>query len=225
MHGGGPAVVPGRPLPEAYTKQNLGLVEKGLENLLHHLKNVKKSGINPVVCINKFASDTKEEINLIKRVIEQSGGRCALSDHWRYGGDGALELADAVIDACKDPVDFKFLYPLEMPLRQRVDIIAKEVYGADGVDWAPEAEAKAKRFEADPRFRDFQTMMVKTHLSLSHDPALKGVPKNWRLPIRDVLVYAGARFLCPHGLIYQFNAGYQFGSRFRRNDMMSLRQS
>ncbi|MDD2497464.1 MAG: formate--tetrahydrofolate ligase, partial [Desulfitobacteriaceae bacterium] len=197
MHGGGPTVVPGRPLPEEYTKQNLGLVEKGLENLLHHLAVVKKSGINPVVCINGFHTDTKEEIELVKRAVEQAGGRCAVSQHWRYGGEGALELADAVIDACNDPVDFKFLYPLEMPLRQRVETIAKEVYGAEGVDWAPEAEAKAKRFEADPKYKDFATMMVKTHLSLSHDPTLKGVPKNWRLPIRDVLVYGGARFLCP----------------------------
>ncbi|ATW27246.1 formate--tetrahydrofolate ligase [Candidatus Formimonas warabiya] len=219
MHGGGPTVVPGRPLPEAYTKQDLGLVEKGLENLLHHLKNVKKSGINPVVCINSFATDTKEEVALIKRAVEQAGGRCAVSEHWRYGGDGALELADAVIDACKDPVNFKCLYPIEMPLRQRVEIVAKEVYGADGVDWAPEAEAKAKRFESDPKYADFQTMMVKTHLSLTHDPTLKGVPKNWRLPIRDVLVYGGAKFLCPMAGTISLMPGTGSDPAFRRIDI------
>ena len=109
------------------------------------------------------------------------GRACAVSSHWAKGGEGALELADAVIDACNDKVNFKFLYPLEMPLRQRVETIAKKVYGASGVSWAPEAEAKAKKFEADPKFKDFATMMVKTHLSLTHDPANKGVPKGWTL--------------------------------------------
>lgn len=197
MHGGGPAVVPEHPLPDVYVEENLELVEKGCANLLHHLEVVKKSGIIPVVCINGFSTDTEAEINLVKKIVNAAGARCAHSDHWLKGGDGALELADAVIDACKEPVDFKFLYPLEMPLRQRVELIAKEVYGADGVDWSPEAEAKAKRFEGDSHYADFSTMMVKTHLSLSHDPALKGVPKGWRLPIRDILVYGGAKFLCP----------------------------
>ncbi len=178
MHGGGPQVVPGRPIPEEYTKENLELVEKGLCNLLHHIRTIKKSGINPVVCINSFYTDTKAEEEVIKRACAEVGVRCAKSSHWLEGGDGALELADAVIDACNDPVDLKFLYELDVPLRQRVDLIAKEVYGADGVDWAPEAEAKAKRFEADPKYSDFSTMMVKTHLSLSHDPAIKGEPKD-----------------------------------------------
>ncbi|MCR6544004.1 formate--tetrahydrofolate ligase [Dehalobacterium formicoaceticum] len=219
MHGGGPAVVPGRPIPEEYTKQNMALVEKGCENLLHHMKNIKKSGINPVVCINSFATDTKEEIALVKKIVEEAGGRCALSEHWKYGGDGALELADAVMDACKEPVDFKYLYPLDMPLRQRVDIIAREVYGADGVDWTPDAEAKAKAFEADPKFNDFQTMMVKSHLSLSHDPTLKGVPKNWRLPIRDVLVYGGAKFICPMAGGISMMPGTGSDPGFRRIDV------
>ena len=197
MHGGGPKVAPGRPLPEEYQKENLELLEKGIPNLLHHIATVKKAGINPVVCINAFHTDTKDEIALVRRYAEQAGARCALSEHWLKGGEGALELADAVIDACEDKVEFKHLYPLEMPLRQRVDMIAREVYGADGVSWTPEAEAKAKRFESDPAFADFATMMVKTHLSLSHDPNMKGVPKGWVLPVRDVLVFAGAKFLCP----------------------------
>jgi formate--tetrahydrofolate ligase len=197
MHGGGPKVVPGRPLPDDYTKENLGLLEKGLANMTHLIGVIRKSGINPVVCINSFHTDTKDEIAMVRKYAEKAGARCALSEHWLKGGDGALELADVVMEACKDKVDLKFLYPLETPLRQRVEMVAKEVYGADGVSWTPDAEAKAKRFEADPKYKDFMTMMVKTHLSLTHDPTLKGVPKGWTLPVRDVLVFGGAKFLCP----------------------------
>ncbi|SFR04543.1 formate--tetrahydrofolate ligase [Desulfoscipio geothermicus] len=219
MHGGGPKVVPGRPLPEEYTKENVGLVEKGCENLVHHINTIRKAGINPVVCINAFHTDTKDEIAAVRRAAEAAGARCALSEHWAKGGDGALELADAVIDACNDKVDFKFLYPLEMPLRQRVEVIAKEVYGADGVSWTPEAEAKAKMFEENPEYKDFATMMVKTHLSLSHDPTLKGVPKGWTLPIRDVLIYAGAKFLCPMAGTISLMPGTSSDPAFRRIDV------
>ncbi|MBM4348632.1 MAG: formate--tetrahydrofolate ligase [Deltaproteobacteria bacterium] len=197
MHGGGPTVVPGRPLPEDYTKENLGLLEKGLVNMTHLIGVIRKSGINPVVCINAFHTDTKDEIAMVRKHAEAAGARCALSEHWLKGGDGALELADVVMDACKEKADLKFLYPLDMPLRKRVELVAKEVYGADGVSWTPDAEAKAKRFEADPKYNDFMTMMVKTHLSLSHDPTKKGVPKGWALPVRDVLIFGGAKFLCP----------------------------
>jgi len=219
MHGGGPTVVPGRPIPDEYTKENLELVEKGCENLVHMINVVKKSGIKPVVCVNRFYTDTDAELNLVKRIAEQAGARAAISDHWLKGGEGALELADAVMDAAKEEVDFKYLYPLEMPLRQRVEIIAKEVYGADGVDWAPLAEEKAKKFESDPKFADYATMMVKTHLSLSHDPTLKGVPKGWRLPIRDILVYGGAKFLCPMAGAISLMPGTSSNPAFRRIDV------
>lgn len=219
MHGGGPKVVPGRPLPDEYTKENLELLEKGIANLQHHIGIVRKAGINPVVCINAFYTDTREEIAMVRRYAEQAGARCALSEHWLKGGDGALELADAVIDACNEKVNFKFLYPLEMPLRQRVEIIAKEVYGADGVSWTPEAEAKAKRFESDPAYADFATMMVKTHLSLSHNPDWKGVPKGWILPVRDVLVFAGAKFLCPMTGTISLMPGTSSDPAFRRIDV------
>jgi formyltetrahydrofolate synthetase len=197
MHGGGPKVVAGIPLPTEYTKENIGLVEKGLENMLHLIGVIRKSGINPVVCINAFHTDTKAEWDVIKKAAESAGARCAVSTHWADGGDGALELADAVIDAANEESEFKFLYPNEMKLRDRVDKIAKEVYGASGVSWNAVATEKAKAFEADPKYDEFATMMVKTHLSLTHDPTLKGVPKGWTLPIRDVLIYSGARFLCP----------------------------
>jgi len=219
MHGGGPKVVPGLPLPDAYTEENLELLEKGLPNLLHHLNIIRRSGINPVVCINRFHTDTAEEVALIRKAVEATGARCAASEHWLKGGEGALELADAVLDACKDQNHFQFLYPLEMKLRDRVALIAKVVYGAEGVSWAPEAEAKAKAFETDPKFADYATMMVKTHLSLSHEPTLKGVPKGWTLPIRDVLVYSGAKFLCPCAGTISLMPGTSSSPGFRKVDV------
>lgn len=197
MHGGGPEVCPGLPLPDSYSKEDLGLLEKGLPNMLHHINTIKSSGVTPLVCVNRFHTDTDAEVAMVKKAAEAAGVRCAESSHWADGGDGALDFADLVKEACEDKNDFKFLYPLEMKLRDRVEKIAKVVYGADGVAWSPEAETKAKMFEADVKYDDYMTMMVKTHLSLSHDPALKGVPKGWILPIRDVLVYSGAKFLCP----------------------------
>jgi len=155
----------------------------------------------------------------VRRYAEQAGARCALSEHWLKGGEGALELADAVIDACNDKPEFRFLYPPEMPLRKRVEIIAKEVYGAEGVSWTPEAEQKAERFESDPAFADFATVMVKTHLSLSHDPALKGAPKGWVLPVRDVLVFAGAKFLCPVAGSISLMPGTGSDPAYRRIDV------
>jgi formate--tetrahydrofolate ligase len=219
MHGGGPKVVAGKALPDEYTKENLALVEKGCANMVHLINVIRKSGMNPVVCINRFYTDTDAEVKAVKKAAEAAGARCAESQHWLKGGEGALELADAVIDACNDPGDFKFLYPLEMKLRDRVALIAKEVYGADGVSWTPEAEAKAKMLESDPKYADFATMMVKTHLSLSHDPVLKGVPKGWTLPIRDVLIYSGAKFLCPCAGTISLMPGTSSNPAFRRIDV------
>ncbi len=219
MHGGGPKVVAGLPLPEEYTKENVALVEKGVANMVHHINTIRKSGMNPVVCINAFHTDTKDEIAVVRKAAEAAGARCALSEHWLKGGEGALELADAVIEACEQPSEFKFLYPLEMKLRDRVELIAKEVYGADGVAWQPEAEAKAKMLESDPKYGDFATMMVKTHLSLTHDPSLKGVPKGWILPIRDVLIYSGAKFLCPCAGTISLMPGTSSDPAFRRIDV------
>ena len=219
MHGGGPRVAPGLPLPEEYKKENLGLLEKGAANMVHHIKTIKQSGMKPVVCINYFHTDTKEEIALLCRLAEAEGARVAVSTHWLNGGDGALELADAVHDACEEASEFKFLYPLEMPLRQRVEAIAKNVYGADGVFWMPDAETKAKMFEADPDKKDYYTMMVKTHLSLTHDPTLKGVPKGWVLPVRDILIFSGARFLCPVTGTISLMPGTSSDPAFRRIDV------
>jgi formyltetrahydrofolate synthetase len=191
---------PGRPVPKEYfsaSKQTMAWLEEGVQNAVHHVRTIKKAGINPVVCINSFHFDSDEEHAVIRRACEAEGARVAVSKHWQFGGEGALEFADAVMDACKEKNDFKFLYPNELPLRKRVEMIAKEVYGADGVDFAPEANAKAERFEKDPKYNEYATMMVKTHLSLTHDPSKKGTPKGWRLPVRDFLIYGGAKFICP----------------------------
>ncbi|MGA2935914.1 MAG: formate--tetrahydrofolate ligase [Syntrophobacteraceae bacterium] len=219
MHGGGPKVVAGLALPADYTKENLALLEKGVANMVHLIGVIRKSGINPVVCINSFHTDTKAEIALVRKHAEAAGARCAVSEHWAKGGEGALEFADTVIEACEQPSEFKFLYPMEMKLRERVALVAKEVYGADGVSWTPEAEAKAKMLEADPKFDDYTTMMVKTHLSLTHDPAVKGVPKGWILPIRDVLIYSGAKFLCPCAGAISLMPGTSSDPAFRKVDV------
>lgn len=219
MHGGGPKVVAGLPLDDSYTKENLELVEKGIPNMVHHVNTIRKAGINPVVCINAFHTDTKDEIAIVRKAAEEAGARCAVSTHWANGGEGAVELAEAVKEACEEKNQFEFLYPLEMKLRDRVETIAEVVYGADGVTWTPEAEAKAKMLENDPKYADYATMMVKTHLSLSHDPALKGVPKGWTLPIRDVLIYSGAKFLCPCAGTISLMPGTSSNPAFRRVDV------
>jgi len=219
MHGGGPTVKPGIPLAEEYTTENLGLVEKGCENLIAHIETVKKSGVTPVVCINSFYTDTKNEIALVRKIAEENGALAAVSEHWLKGGDGAIELAEAVVDACEQPNDFKFLYELETPLRKRIELIAKEVYGADGVTYTDEALAKAKAMEADPVSKTLGTCMVKTHLSLSHDPDLKGRPTGWELPIQDILVYKGAGFIVPVAGAIKLMPGTASNPAFRRIDV------
>jgi formyltetrahydrofolate synthetase len=219
MHGGGPKVVAGLPLPEEYQKEDLGILEKGVQNMVHHVNTIRMSGINPVVCINCFHTDTKDEIAMVRKYAEEAGARAPVSTHWADGGDGALEFADAVIDACKDEPKFEFLYPLETKLRDRVDLIAKNVYGADGVAWTPAAEAKAKMLEGDSQYDDYTTMMVKTHLSLTHDPAVKGTPKGWTLPVQDVLIFSGAKFLCPVCGAISLMPGTSSDPAYRRVDV------
>jgi len=219
MHGGGPKVVAGLPLAEEYTKEDLGLLEKGCANMVHHINTIRKAGINPVVCVNCFHTDTDAEVEMVRKAAEAAGARCAKSTHWADGGDGAIEFAEAVKEACDEETNFDFLYPIEMKLRDRVEKIATEVYGADGVSWAPEAEAKAKMLEGDSKYDDYATMMVKTHLSLTHDVTIKGVPKGWTLPIQDVLIYSGAKFLCPCAGTISLMPGTSSNPAFRRVDV------
>ena len=218
-HGGAPIPVPGRPMPAEYSTENIGWVEKGCENLIHHILTVKKSGTNPVVCMNAFYTDTENEINAVRRLAEAAGARFALSKHWQFGGTGALELADAVIDACNEPNDFHFLYELSTPLRARIELIAREVYGAEGVEYSPEALSKAKRMEEDPEIAKLGICMVKTHLSLSDNPNVKGVPKGWKLFVRDILTYKGAGFVVPVAGAIKLMPGTASNPAFRRVDV------
>lgn len=216
---GAPPCPPGKPIPKEYFQENLAWLEAGMDNLLHHINTVKQSGVHPVVCINRFATDTEAELRLVRKIAESAGARVAVSEHWLRGGEGALELADAVLEACQEPVPFRYLYDLETPLQERIERIARQVYGADGVSYTPEAEAKARRLQSDPKYRNFVTMMVKTHLSLTHDPTRKGVPKGWILPIQDFLVYGGAQFICPVAGQISLMPGTGSDPAFRRIDV------
>ena len=218
-HGGAPIPVPGKPMPEEYTSENVGWVEAGCQNLIHHINTVKKAGINPVVCVNAFYTDTENEIQAVRRLAEAAGARVAVSKHWQYGGEGALELADAVVDACNEPNDFKLLYELDTPVRRRIEMIAKQVYGADGVEYTADALVKAKRMEADPETSKLATCMVKTHLSLSDNPNLKGVPTGWKLLISDILTYKGAGFIVPVAGAIKLMPGTSSDPAYRRVDV------
>ncbi len=219
MHGGGPDVKPGKPLDSAYTEENLELLEAGCENLIAHIDIVRKSGANPVVCINGFYTDTPAEHDLVRRIAKENGARCAVSQHWLSGGEGAVELAEEVVAACEEENSFAPLYDLDMPLKERVELIATELYGADGVEWSSEAEEKINRFQNDPEASKMGMCMVKTHLSLSHDPDLKGRPKGWVLPIRDVLIYKGAGFVVPVAGAIKLLPGTGSNPGFRQIDV------
>ncbi|HEY6072978.1 MAG TPA: formate--tetrahydrofolate ligase, partial [Anaerolineales bacterium] len=171
MHGGGPKVVAGRPLDSAYTEENLVLLRAGLGNLQHHIKNAKGFGIPVVVAVNSFATDTPAECELVRQAAVEAGAEDAVvCTHWMQGGAGAIKLAEAVVKAAEKPSNFKFLYPLDIPIKQKIETICKEIYGADGVDYSPEAEAKVELYTR-LGFDKLPMCMAKTHLSLSHDPS------------------------------------------------------
>ena len=197
MHGGGPRVVAGRPLDEAYTKENVELVRAGVANLKKHVANARLFGVNVVVAINKFASDTRRELEVVKEAAVEAGAEGAyVSEVWAKGGRGGVELAEAVVRACEKPSQFKFLYPLEAPIKEKIETVATKVYGAARVEYAPAAEQKVRLF-TELGYDKFPICMAKTHLSLSHDPARKGVPTGYAIPIRDIRASVGAGFLYP----------------------------
>jgi formyltetrahydrofolate synthetase len=197
MHGGGPRVVAGKPLDFAYTTENLPLLEKGIANLEAHIQNAKRYGVPVVVAINQFKDDTPAEVALIREKAIAAGAEDAvLSTHWTNGGDGAVELAKAVIAACEKPSNFVFLYPLDWTIKQKIEKIATDIYGAGTVSYSPEAEAKIALYTR-LGFDKLPICMAKTHLSLSHDPALKGRPAGYVFPVRDVRASVGAGFLYP----------------------------
>lgn len=219
MHGGGPAVKPGAPLDDVYVHENLPLVEAGCQNLLAHLEIVRKSGVQPVVCINHFYTDTDEEVRLVRRLSEEAGALTAVSKHWQYGGDGALELAEAVEEACRRPSNFRFFYNGSDTVEERIQAIAHQVYGAAGVEFLPTARGKLELYEKDPAISKLPVCMVKTHLSLSHDPTLKGRPTGFTLPVRDILIYQGAGFIVPVAGDIKLMPGTSSNPAFRRIDV------
>ena len=197
MHGGGPKVIAGRPLASAYTEENLDLLEKGIENLAAHIENVQKFGIPAVVAVNVFPADTPAEVNLVRDMALQAGAsQVATSEHWAKGGAGAVELAEAVITACEKPSQFEFLYPLDWGIKQKIEKIATEIYGANGVSYEAVASRQIRQFEK-AGFGNLPICMAKTHLSISHNPKLKGRPTGFTLPIREVRASVGAGFIYP----------------------------
>ena len=197
MHGGGPTVKPGAPLDKAYTEENLELLEKGLVNLGAHIKNALRFGIPVVVAVNAFATDTEAEMEMIRKYAEEQGAFAAVrTTHWADGGKGARELAEAVVAACEQPSNFEFLYPLDWTIKQKIEHIAKEIYGAAEVVYEPLAEKQIATYE-EAGFGNLPICMAKTHLSLSHDPNLKGAPKGFTLPVREVRASVGAGFIYP----------------------------
>jgi formyltetrahydrofolate synthetase len=198
MHGGGPKVVAGKPLDPAYTDENLDLLKAGLPNMVHHIKTARKFGVPVVVAVNSFATDTEAELALVRKAAIEEGGAedAVVCRHWAQGGAGAVDLAKAVIAAGEKPRNFHFLYPLEKTIKEKIEIIAREVYGADGVDYSPEAEERIENYTR-LGFDKLPICMAKTHLSLSHDPTLKGVPTGFRIPVRDIRASVGAGFLYP----------------------------
>jgi formyltetrahydrofolate synthetase len=197
MHGGGPKVVAGKPLDPAYTDENLDLLRAGLPNMQHHIKNALRFGVNVVVAINSFKDDTPAEVELVRQAAVEAGAEDALvCTHWMHGGAGAVKLAEAVVRAAEKQTNFKFLYPLELSIKEKIEIICTQIYGADGAEYTPEAEDKIKLYTR-LGFDKLPLCMAKTHLSLSHDPSWKGVPKNYKIPIRDIRASVGAGFLYP----------------------------
>jgi formyltetrahydrofolate synthetase len=197
MHGGGPKVVAGRPLSDEYEKENLDLLAMGLPNLAAQVRNALRYGVPAVVAVNLFSSDTRAEIALVcKAALEAGADDAVASNHWAEGGEGAVALAKAVIAACGRPANFRFLYPLEWDIKKKIETIAVEMYGAAGVDYAPAAEAKIALY-TKLGYDRLPICMAKTHLSLSHNPAWKGVPSGYRFPVRDLKASVGAGFLYP----------------------------
>ncbi len=197
MHGGGPKVVAGKPLAPEYTEENLELLQKGLPNMVKHIQNALKFGVNVVVAVNSFKDDKPAEVELICKAALAAGAMDAVvCTHWMDGGQGALALAEAVVKAAEKPSHFQFLYPLEMSIKEKIETVCREIYGADGVDYSEQAEEKIKLY-TKLGFDKLPLCMAKTHLSLSADPTRKGVPQGFRIPIRDINASVGAGFLYP----------------------------
>ena len=219
LHGGGPAVLAGRPLDPVYTGEHLEFLEKGCENLLAHIDIVKRSGIRPVVCLNQFYTDTPAEHALVRAIAEAAGARFAVSNHWLKGGEGAVELAQQVLEACEEPNTFDFLSDLNQPLTVRIETVVREVYGGAGITLSDEAARKAAVFESDPVLSKMPVCMAKTQYSLSHDAKLLGRPRGFTVPVRDLLLYQGAGLIVPVAGDIKLMPGTASNAAFRRIDI------
>ncbi|MFC1623768.1 formate--tetrahydrofolate ligase [Candidatus Omnitrophota bacterium] len=198
MHGGGFTAIPGRSVDmEMVKKENVEAVIKGASNLVKHIENLRLFGLNVVVCINKYLYDTNKEIEAIKGIAKKAGAMdVVVGEYWENGGDGAIDLAKAVLKMCEQKSDFKFLYPLDIPIKEKIETIATKIYGAKDVEYSEEALKKIEYY-TKLGYDKLPINMAKTHLSLSHDPSLKGRPRDFTLPIRDIKLSAGAGFLYP----------------------------
>ncbi|HRU06867.1 MAG TPA: formate--tetrahydrofolate ligase, partial [Candidatus Brocadiia bacterium] len=197
MHSGRYRVLPGRPIPKSLNECNVKDVEAGCVNLVQHIENTLKFGVPVVVAVNRFKTDGDAEIEAVRRAALKAGARAVcLSEVWKDGGDGAIELAKAVWEAASQPSKFKYLYELDWPIKKKIETVAREIYRADGVDYSPVAEAKLKLY-TEAGFDKLPLCMAKTHLSFSHDPNLKGAPRGFVLPIKDVRASVGAGFIYP----------------------------
>ncbi|MCX7988783.1 MAG: formate--tetrahydrofolate ligase [Thermodesulfovibrio sp.] len=214
-----PKIITGKALPNEYFLKNYKWLEKGMENLFHHIEIVKKAGIIPIVCINKFQQDSSEEVDFVKRLCEEKGIWVSISEHWLKGGEGALDLAEKVIEACKIKSKFKFLYDLELPHISRIELIARMIYGADSVEFSPVALDKLNKINSKSEFSDFSVCIAKTHLSLSDNPSLRGVPKGWQLYVRDVLIFNGAKLIVPVAGEISLMPGTASNPNFRNIDI------
>ncbi len=196
-HGGGPKVVLGRPLDKAYAEENLSLLQAGMPNLESHIRNAQRYGVPVVVAINAFPTDTHAEIDLVREKALEAGALDAvMADHWARGGAGAADLAEAVVKACEEPSHFSYLYPLNLTIKEKIEVICREIYDAGGVEYSPTAERQIGEFER-AGFGYLPICMAKTHLSISHDPALKGAPSGFTVPVREVRASVGAGFIYP----------------------------
>jgi len=197
MHGGGPEVTPGKPLADTYTKEDLVILKEGTKNLIRHVQNSKKFGMKVVVAVNRFASDTPAELQLIREEALAGGADAAVvSNHWAEGGAGALELAEALVAACEGESQFKFLYNLNLPIEEKIAIISRDIYRADGIELSDLAKQQIETYTRQG-YGNLPICMAKTQYSFSHDPKLKNAPSGFVIPIRSVRLSAGAGFLYP----------------------------
>jgi formate--tetrahydrofolate ligase len=194
LHSGRHRVVAGRPLPPAMLEENPEEVQLGAVNLLAHLAIVRRHGVTPVVAINAMAGDFPSEHAAIREIAASVGARSAVCTHFENGGKGAVELAEAVVEATEEPGAFRMLYDDEASLREKIETVATEIYGADGVDIQPKAAKQLDMYER-AGFGSFPVCIAKTHLSISSDPSLRGAPRGWRLPVREARANVGAGFV------------------------------